>query len=274
MRKSFIVHNDSLGVLDDLSDEQCGELFRAIRAYQLGESIDLSPIVKIAFSPFKNQFDRDDIKYEKTCIARADAGSKGGKKKAANVASASKCKQEVAKLADSVSKSKSKSKSESESESDSDKDKTLDQSSLDHEFEIVWSAYGKKGNKKTSLRKFSKLGRATRQDILNHIPVYVLSTPDKQYRKNFETYFNQEAWKDEVITNAENKPNRDAGGHRLSTVERVRATNETNRAARADNRDNLGDADGCLRQYSGESIRGSDAGSMDSVIEGDYIESD
>ncbi len=123
MRKSFIVHIDSLGVLDDLTTDQCGELFRAIAAHQLGESIDLSPIVKIAFNPFKNQFDRDDIKYEKTCIARADAGSKGGKQKVAN---ASKSKQAVANLADSVSKSDSKSKSDSDNKS-----KTLDQSSID-----------------------------------------------------------------------------------------------------------------------------------------------
>jgi len=67
MRKSFIVHLDSLGVLDDLSDEQCGELFRAIKAYHLGDEITLSPIAKIAFSPFKNQFARDSVKYEKLC---------------------------------------------------------------------------------------------------------------------------------------------------------------------------------------------------------------
>ncbi len=67
MRKSFIIHNDSLDILDDLTDEQCGELFRAIRSYQFLEEINLSPIVKIAFSPFRNQFARDSEKYEKLC---------------------------------------------------------------------------------------------------------------------------------------------------------------------------------------------------------------
>ena len=113
MRKSFIVHKDSLDVLDDLSDEQCGELFRAIKAYHFGEEIELSPIIKIAFSPFSNQFARDQIKYENTCKARADAGSRGGKQKVAN---ASKSKQKVANVADSVSKSKNDSKSESKKE--------------------------------------------------------------------------------------------------------------------------------------------------------------
>ena len=115
MRKSFIVHIDSLDVLDDLTNEQCGELFRAIKAHQTGVQIELSPVAKIAFSPFRSQFDRDDEKYSETCKRRADAGSKGGKQKAANVASASNSYQTVANVADSVSKSDSKSKSVSKS---------------------------------------------------------------------------------------------------------------------------------------------------------------
>lgn len=115
MKKSFIVHIDSLAVLDDLSDEQCGELFRAIKAYHSGEEIELSPLTKIAFSPFKNQFARDGAKYENTCKARAAAGSKGGKQKVAN---ASKCKQKAANVADSDSKSKNDSKSDSKNKNE------------------------------------------------------------------------------------------------------------------------------------------------------------
>ena len=64
-RKSFLIHIDSLDILDDLTDEQAGQLFKAIRSHQTGETLELSPLVKIAFSPFKNQFNRDDEKYEK-----------------------------------------------------------------------------------------------------------------------------------------------------------------------------------------------------------------
>ncbi len=109
-RKSFLLHIDSLDILDDLTNEQVGELFRAIKAYQHGETLELSPIVKVAFSPFKNQFIRDLEKYEKTCKARAAAGSKGGKQKVAN---ASKSQQKVANLADNKNKNKNKNKSDS-----------------------------------------------------------------------------------------------------------------------------------------------------------------
>ena len=110
-KKSFLIHIDSLDILDDLTDSQCGELFKAIKSYQHDEEIELSSIAKIAFSPFKNQFKRDDEKYKKTCERRALAGSKGGKQKVAN---ASKCKQKVANLADNKNKNKTKNKNDSD----------------------------------------------------------------------------------------------------------------------------------------------------------------
>lgn len=113
-KKSFLLHIDSLDILDDLTNGQAGVLFKAIKAYQHNEDFDLDSIVKIAFSPFKNQFARDDEKYIKTCERRAIAGAKGGKQKVAN---ASKCKQEVANLADSNNKNKNKTKNKSDSKS-------------------------------------------------------------------------------------------------------------------------------------------------------------
>ena len=111
-KKSFLLHIDSLDILDDLTNGQAGVLFKAIKAYQHNDDFPLDSIVKIAFSPFKNQFLRDDDKYIKTCERRAIAGSKGGKQKVAN---ASKCKQEVANVADSNNKNKNKTKNKSDS---------------------------------------------------------------------------------------------------------------------------------------------------------------
>ena len=110
-KKSFLLHIDSLDILDDLTNGQAGVLFKAIKAYQHNEEFPLDSVVKIAFSPFKNQFIRDDEKYIKTCERRAIAGSKGGKQKVAN---ASKCKQEVANVADSNNKNKNKTKNKSD----------------------------------------------------------------------------------------------------------------------------------------------------------------
>ncbi len=110
-KKSFLLHIDSLDILDDLTNGQAGVLFKAIKAYQHGEDFPLDSVVKIAFSPFKNQFFRDDEKYVKTCERRAIAGSKGGKQKVAN---ASNSKQKVANVADSNNKNKNKTNNKSD----------------------------------------------------------------------------------------------------------------------------------------------------------------
>ena len=144
--------------------------------------------------------------------------------------------------------------------------------SLDGEiFEQLWQAYGKKGNKKTSNAKYLKLPQANKKLLLSSIRAYVLSTPDKQYRKNLETYINQECWNDEVMTNENNnRPNQHG---RPSAVDRVREANERARAQRAAAREaggNMADVDGHLRQQPSESVRDSNAGSVGITFEGDY----
>jgi len=107
MKPSFILHKDSLCVLEDLTNEQRGELFYAIYCYQIGKELELSPITKIAFSQFRNQFVRDEEKFKKTVEARKQAGSKGGKQRVANQANASTTKQTKANQAVSDSDSDS-----------------------------------------------------------------------------------------------------------------------------------------------------------------------
>jgi len=79
-RKSFIIHKDSLDILDKLSDEQAGKLFKAIHFYQKNQQIPkLDFAIDLVFTNFLNQFKRDEENYKNTCDARKIAGSKGGK---------------------------------------------------------------------------------------------------------------------------------------------------------------------------------------------------
>jgi len=78
-KKSFILHIDSLCVLDEMSFEQKGILFDAIYKYQLGEEIDLDFSMKMAFAPFKNQFIRDNEKYLQFIEKQSNNGKKGGR---------------------------------------------------------------------------------------------------------------------------------------------------------------------------------------------------
>jgi len=101
-KNSFILHQDSLVILDKMTDEQAGQFIKIIyKFHKDGESnLKLDFAMEMAISPFLNQFKRDKIKYKNVCEARKLAGSAGGKQKVAN---ASKSKQKVAKLAENDS---------------------------------------------------------------------------------------------------------------------------------------------------------------------------
>ena len=81
MKKSFILHIDSLDILDDLTIEQSGKLFKAIRDYHKGIEPELDAITKIAFSPFKNQFIRDNKQYIDKCESESIKGKIGNLKR-------------------------------------------------------------------------------------------------------------------------------------------------------------------------------------------------
>lgn len=117
-KTSFVLHLDSLSILDEMPDEMIGRFLKILYKYKLNGSLPkMDFAMKIAVTPFINQFVRDDEKYSNTIEKRALAGSLGGKQKLAN---ASKSNQEVANLAnlaesDSVSDSVSVSVSVKES---------------------------------------------------------------------------------------------------------------------------------------------------------------
>lgn len=114
-RKSFLMHIDSLDILDDLTDEQAGQLFKAIKSHHTGDSLELSPLVKIAFSPFKNQFARDEEKYQKLCEKNRLIAEKRYTTKSTTGKTGDKTEPIVTKSTDNKSDSDSKNKSDSKS---------------------------------------------------------------------------------------------------------------------------------------------------------------
>jgi hypothetical protein len=74
-------------------------------------------------------------------------------------------------------------------------------------FEIIWGMYGKKGSSKVAKQRYEKLSEAKRAIAFDHVPKYVASTPQIQYRKNFEVYINQESFNDQIIKQNANSTN-------------------------------------------------------------------
>ena len=110
VKKSFVMYVDMYLPTEDLSLSQKGELWDAVFKYHSGEEVNISdPMAKMAFSFFRQAFDRDAEKYEAVREKRRLAGSLGGtakatsaKQTAANVANAKSAKQTVANVAVNV----------------------------------------------------------------------------------------------------------------------------------------------------------------------------
>jgi len=68
------------------------------------------------------------------------------------------------------------------------------------EFEEFWTLYDKKVGDKTKLKtKWKTINEDERRKILEHVPLYKESQPDKQFRKDPQTYLNNKSWNDEII---------------------------------------------------------------------------
>jgi len=81
------------------------------------------------------------------------------------------------------------------------KNKKNNKNTISFDFEEFWNQYDKKtGNKIKLNSKWLKLSAADKSAILEYIPKYKLAQPEKQFRKNPETFLNNRSWEDEIIS--------------------------------------------------------------------------
>lgn len=85
-----------------------------------------------------------------------------------------------------------------ELETNSDND---DQKQLNIPFDIFWQVYAKSVAKGKCESKWSSLSNKVREQIMQHLPAYISSTPVKKFRKDPYTYLNNEGWLDDIIAN-------------------------------------------------------------------------
>ncbi len=79
-KSSFLIYLDYEEQFNLLTDEQIGQLMRAIIKYEKTREIpQLEGIVKMAFSFIKTQLDRDREKYKAKCEKNKENGAKGGR---------------------------------------------------------------------------------------------------------------------------------------------------------------------------------------------------
>ena len=109
-KNSILLYLSDYEPVKDLSLEEKGMLFDAIFEYaSTGSTNDLPPVVLLAFKFFRMHIDENNKKWNEIKTKRIEAGSKGGKQKAAsakqnlaNLANAKDAKQSQANLAVNV----------------------------------------------------------------------------------------------------------------------------------------------------------------------------
>lgn len=126
------------------------------------------------------------VKENKLSKIRSEAG-KGNKKE----------KKSKSKPKQTLNKKEQNADYDIENEIDYDNDTVTE---LYPTFEDFWNDYDKKVGRRDKIeKKWNELNQKTKEEIMEFIPKYKISQTDKQFRKNPETFLNNESWKDELI---------------------------------------------------------------------------
>lgn len=188
MKTSIILHSDSLSVLDELSNEQSGILFKAIHTFMKGQEPELDFAMKMCFLPFRNQFIRDFEKYERKCEANRKNGLNGGRPRKTE-------KTEM--VSDEPNETESNRKNLDNKKENKKENKNKKEEEMS--FEIFWNIYQKKSDKVKCLKIWSTINHQEHSFIYEQARKYVATTPDVKFRKNPLTWLNGQCWNDEII---------------------------------------------------------------------------
>ena len=72
-------------------------------------------------------------------------------------------------------------------------------------FKDFWDLYDNKKDKDACIPKWDSLTQKEKEDIMEYLPAYIKSTPDKTYRKNPKTFLNNKSWNNEITTNTKSE---------------------------------------------------------------------
>ncbi len=65
-------------------------------------------------------------------------------------------------------------------------------------FDDFWNLYDYKKNKPKSTTAWNKLKQKDKEAIMDYLPIYIRSTPEKAFRKHPTTFLNNRGWEDEI----------------------------------------------------------------------------
>ena len=205
---SIILHLDCLSAVECLTDEQAGVLFKGLLRYaNTGDPLSTSDsALQAVFALFRAQIDRDSKKYEEKCRKnRANACKRYSSKNDGNQDNV------VAynRMPPQADASISKSNPNNNSKDDDIADAIIINEETNLSFETIWGMYGKPIGKKEFIEPlWDALSIEDKEAIFSYIPLYVKSTPDTKYRKNFNNFLSERYWESHPLTQNNHERNR------------------------------------------------------------------
>ncbi len=184
-KKSILFYVDWGETFDQLPDQEAGKLIKHLCDYVRDKNPKSDSIlINSVFANMKNTLKRDLNKWHAKSEKNRENANKRWNKENANAYERIKTD---AKNADR------------DTVTDSDIDKVKEKDSNKIEFDLFWVLYDKKVDKVKCEAKWKKLSKEIQQKILDYLPDYVKSTPNKDFRKNPATFLNNKSWENEII---------------------------------------------------------------------------
>ena len=151
-KKSFLMYTSYLDNVEILSDEEAGQLLKAIYAFVNGNELPkLDRVVQLTFNPIKSHLERDKEKYDNICKRNSENGKKGGRPQNPKEPKKSERFSEKPKKADNDNENENENvngnvnDNKNENADDNKNDSSLPDLSLTQtEYETLCAKYGKK----------------------------------------------------------------------------------------------------------------------------------
>ena len=148
MKNSFLIYHEYKEVLEDLTNEELGILFRAVFEYEIDHiEPSFTGLLKMAFRVIKGNLDRDRNKYDKRCETSARNGKLGGAPKGnKNAKKQPKNNLKQPKQADNDNETENDTDNVNDNDNENDKGKSADLSKTETNadlFSLIEESFGR-----------------------------------------------------------------------------------------------------------------------------------
>lgn len=214
-RKYFIVPLEYAEELDLFTNEQLGELFRALLHYSAyGTDSDSNSFpIKLMYRILKKGIDQNFESYEEIKNKRRDAANKRWHKENENdtndykdmQSNANECKamQSNTNNANTKTNTKTNTNTNTKTNINNSSSAKLSDKVFEDEFQEVWNIYPRKEGRKNALKAYIKARKngTSKETILSGLNAYIskikAERTETQYIKHGSSWFAQECWLDD-----------------------------------------------------------------------------